>query len=491
MKLIDIILENYDSSTDDESKSEAAKEAARLGLIKKPGFGQYGPPHPNAPASHHVQNGVLVEKPKNQNFWEPTPPDPEKVAFWQAQEREREAERERRKKEEEKWKERNRKAEERELNRRRGLRAQLTIMPELPTEPPSPEEIAKVEARVAARKSSSTPPSMRVGPIAARILQCMSKSGAVEDYRIPVAAICEYYGRTTIPQIYTWADIRKEGIKANKKTKPDGDILGKSIPAIPGGILSIRGLYMSNVRDMESSEVLFLRDSIDLKKPLSEWEALGRTTDFRGNTVTYSKGEAFGTLAALIHESIHAVHKDALSAGGQFHWRDARKLAILEGVTEYMAQGIFSGIIENDQTFDELELKPDVVDGDKVSSYAEFVRPMRLMGDFGDLDMDYVMRNMNGSNEAGGSIILDVIEKAQATALETMLTKMNIEKSKIDELLELTRQGWANSNYLLSNNEVSTRLRTAANANFEIPDNEREALYETILNIARDQSTAK
>jgi hypothetical protein len=49
MRLIDIILE-----------SEAAKEATRLGLVKKPGVALYGPPGDENPASHKIRGGELT-----------------------------------------------------------------------------------------------------------------------------------------------------------------------------------------------------------------------------------------------------------------------------------------------------------------------------------------------------------------------------------------------------------------------------------------------
>ena len=49
MRLIDIVLE-----------SEAAKEAAKLGLVKKPGVALYGPPGDENPATHRSRGGKLV-----------------------------------------------------------------------------------------------------------------------------------------------------------------------------------------------------------------------------------------------------------------------------------------------------------------------------------------------------------------------------------------------------------------------------------------------
>jgi len=403
MKLIDIILE-----------SEAAEEAKRLGLVKKPGFGLYGPT--DGPATHRSRGGKLVPTqaagqggapqstvyPSTQQTAPTNTPEP------------------------------------------------TGAIASLPKEPPSPEEVAKVEERMARRKTA--PPTTRVGPLVARMLQALP-DGKIKDPEIPVAVISQYYGRTDIPQIYMGDDLAK-------KVKPEHAIVSETLRDYQWV-----GVYIFDI------DAIGVKRTIDRDTPMSEWEPepaeIGDTPKNR---------ESYKALHTLVHEAIHGVNRNIFNQETSKFKRDSRGIAIDEGLTEVMAQSIMSGLVENDDHYEKMSF------GDpETRSYSEFTRPIRLMEEFGGLDVDFLIRNHNKVNEQGQSVVLTAIGKAQTQTIQTIITDAGLEASQIDEILELTQQGWDKGHYLLSNSEVSKTLREFVTDTSEIDDEARKNLYEKLL----------
>jgi hypothetical protein len=434
MKLIDIILE-----------SKASEEAKRLGLVKKAGFGLYGPPGDNNPATHASRGGKLAPI-----GGQATSGIPQNVAFnatddyhigpgsnpfahqpdWEKIKKQDAA-----------------------------ARARAAKMPDLPKEPPSPEEVAKVEERMARRKTA--PPTTRVAPLVARILQALPDR-IIKDPKIPVAVISQYYGRTDVPQIYMADDLKK-------KIKPDHAIVSDAFRRY-----RCVGIYLSDI------DGIGVTRTIDKRTPMSQWEPeLAGAVRVPTNSISYR------ALHTLVHEAIHGVSRDVFTQETTKFKRDARGIAINEGLTEVMAQSIMSGLMENDSHYEKMNLgDPDA------HTYPEFTRAIRLLEEFGGLDIDFLIRNHNEVDEQGESVVLVAVGKAQTQTMQTILTDAGLESSKIDEILELIQKGWASGKYLLSNSEVSTTLRGFVNNTSEIDDVARNNLYETLLRNAQSQATS-
>jgi len=426
MKLIDILLE-----------SKASEDAKRLGLVKKPGFGLYGPQ--NGPATHQSRGGKLtvIGQSAQQDVGQMTsfqnvsadigtvaPKKPRAVKkSWDDMT----------------WQEKEAHFEKRAV----AARKRAAEMPDLPQEPPSAEEVAKVEERMARRKTA--PPTTRVAPLAARILQALP-DGIIKDPKIPVAVISQYYGRTDVPQIYMGEDLKK-------RIKPDHKIISDFFRT--DGAL---GIYMYR------KDLIGVRGNIDKRIPMSNWQGV----------------HSYNALHVLVHEAIHGITTGGFGAEAVFK-RDARGIAINEGLTEVMAQSIISGIVENDDHYERMRF------GDpETRAYSEFTRAIRLMEKFGGLDIDYAIRNHSKVNEEGESVVLAAAEKAQIQTIQTLLTDIGLEKSKIDELLELIRQGWANGEYLLATNSISKMLRTIGEEGIGTSD--KESIYQQIMDVAKKQA---
>lgn len=343
IRLIDIILE------------DASGEAERMGLVRKPGFGLYGPPGDDKPATHKSMLGRLVQLRQDDKSTQSQQP------------------------------------------------AQQKQDTPAPVQQKTPQQPSVTQQKSVAR---STSPIGRtrvyevtgLSDIVSGVSSTFGEDGKVTNINETLNAVTRAFGRDVAPTptiggpTYDMlVEVHGEGIKDY-----------------------VMGFYNRNTDSVEISPLM----TQFLDTPISDW--------------TDNQILAFKT---YVHEVLHSTNRQRLELIAS----DAMSIAIEEGMTEYIAQGVALGAIESKNS--------RAQDANSGEGYRGYVDAMEFMVRYGELNVFDLFRNPDPNK------IKEIVRRTQNKVVLNTLKEAGADEETVDRIFGAIQVAWQDKETILLTDE--------------------------------------
>jgi hypothetical protein len=253
--------------------------------------------------------------------------------------------------------------------------------------------------------------STRAMVIADTVRKTLSSSGTVDNIDATLNAITAFYGRETAPKIVPPG----EGFRVCREKY---------------------GIDPAGVYNMTTDAIEMAENQVIPSSPISEW-----TTE----DVIY--------FSTHIHEALHSV-SGRLRPGAKFY-TSAINVAIEEGLTELLAESIINETLQN----------PSVTEPAHYA-YRSEVTAMKIMADWGDLDIDATFRDAHSTRPLGadynGWSIRTRVQDAQHTTIQRIMVRVGFTQDKFEEISRITRTLWDDDILALANSGFAATLMSLA-----------------------------
>jgi hypothetical protein len=289
----------------------------------------------------------------------------------------------------------------------RSLLGRLTKLKGKKNKQPTPDTDADPTKTQNERQPTVTISSTQAMAIADDVRKTLNSSGAVDNIAATLTAITAFYGRETAPKIVPPG----EGFRLCREEY---------------------GVDPAGVYNITTDAIEVAENQVISSSPISEW-----TTE----DVMY--------FSTHIHEALHSV-SGRLRPGAKFY-RGAINVAIEEGLTELLAESIINETLQN----------PSVAEPAHYA-YRSEVTAMKIMADWGDLDIDATFRDAHATDDYNGWSIRNSVQDAQHTTIQRIMVRVGFTQDKFQEISRITQTLWDDDILALANSEFAATLMSLA-----------------------------